>query len=95
MRDILEAADHISSRLTSLDLGSLATDEDAEAAPKLSAALWARHAEVPWKRAIALRNRVTHDYFGLDWTILRKTGSEDIPALRRQIAAILKSDFSQ
>jgi uncharacterized protein with HEPN domain len=48
-----------------------------------------------WKRAIALRNRVTHDYFGLDLTIIWKTVTEDLPALLRQIAGILGDEFER
>ena len=66
-----------------------------EAAAKLTDDLRTRHPEVPWKKAIALRNRVTHDYFGIDWPIIWKTITEDIPALRRQIAEILSAEFPE
>jgi len=66
-----------------------------EAASKLSEDLRSRHPEVPWKQAIGLRHRVTDGYFGLDWTIIWKTVTEDLPVLRRQIAEVLRVEFPQ
>ncbi|MEK7406697.1 MAG: DUF86 domain-containing protein [Acidobacteriota bacterium] len=103
--DILEAADRIASRIAGRDFASVGAEEDlqdvilrrltviGEAASQLSDDLRSRHPAVPWKRAIGLRHRVTHGYFGLDWTIIWKTISEDLPALRRQIAAVLGAEF--
>lgn len=103
--DILEAADRIAARIAARDLASLTADEDlqdvvlrrltvmGEAASKLSEDLRSRHPKIPWKQAIGLRHRVTHGYFGLDWTIIWKTITEDLPALRRQIADILGAEF--
>ena len=28
------------------------------------------HADVPWPQIAGLRNRIVHDYFGLDWEII-------------------------
>jgi uncharacterized protein with HEPN domain len=105
LRDILEAADRISTRLAGVDFSSLAGDEDAqdvilrrltvigEAAARLSGELRTRYPGIPWKKAIALRNRLTHAYFGVDWSIVWKTVQEDIPMLRRQIVEILRAEF--
>ena len=105
LRDILEAAERIASRIAGGNFASLAADEDVqdvilrrltvigEAAAKLTGDLRARHPEVPWKKAIALRNRVTHEYFGIDWPIIWKTITDDIPALHDQIAEILRAEF--
>ena len=103
--DILGAADRIAARIAARDLASLTADEDlqdvvlrrltiiGEAAWQLSEDLRSRHPAVPWKQAIGLRHRVTHGYFGLDWKIIWKTVTEDLPLLRRQIAEILRAEF--
>ena len=105
--DILEAADRIGARVAARDLASVTADEDlqdvvlrrltviGEAASKLSEDLRSRHPGVPWKQAIGLRHRVTHGYFGLDWTIIWKTVTEDLPVLRRQIAEVPRVEFPQ
>ncbi|MBM3747275.1 MAG: DUF86 domain-containing protein [Acidobacteria bacterium] len=103
--DILEAADRIAARIAGRDLASVTADEDlqdvilrrltiiGEAACQLSEDLRSRHSEIPWKQAIGLRHRVTPGYFGLDWTIIWKTVTEDLPALRWQIAEVLRVEF--
>jgi uncharacterized protein with HEPN domain len=105
LRDILESADRIIARVAGRNLASISEDEDAqdiilrrltvigEAMNKVPEDFRARYPEVPWRRAISLRNRVTHDYFGIDWTVLWKTVTEDIPMLRRQVAAIIEREF--
>ena len=66
-----------------------------EAVNRLPPELWQNHPEVSWKRVVALRNRVAHEYFGLDWQLLWGTAVEDIPLLRRQVASILESEFGE
>lgn len=41
-----------------------------EAISRLSAELRERHPEVPWRQIIAVRRRIVHAYFDLDWQIL-------------------------
>src|SRR6266699_5449543 len=41
-----------------------------EAITRLSVELRERHPEVPWRQIIAVRHRIVHAYFDLDWQIL-------------------------
>jgi uncharacterized protein with HEPN domain len=41
------------------------------------------------------RNRVVHEYFGVDWVLLWKTVTEDVPRLRDQVRAILDAEFPE
>jgi uncharacterized protein with HEPN domain len=66
-----------------------------EAANRLSSELRSGHPEIPWADIISQRNRVVHDYFGLDWTLLWKTVVEDVPRLRDQVSRILATEFSE
>jgi uncharacterized protein with HEPN domain len=96
--DIIEEADEIARICHGLDLDSLILDRVrqaavlhhrmviGEAANRLSPDLRNRNPEIPWPDIISQRNRVVHDYFGLDWTLLWKTVVEDVPLLRRQVA---------
>jgi uncharacterized protein with HEPN domain len=43
-----------------------------------------QHLEVPWKLIAGLRNRIVHDYFGLDLEIIWEVVSHDIPKLKIQ-----------
>jgi len=64
-----------------------------EAAARLSSALRDHHPEVPWPRVIGMRNVLVHGYFAIDleevWVTERR-----VPALRRQIEAILRGEPS-
>ena len=49
----------------------------------------------PWRQIIAVRNRIVHAYFDLDWQILWITANVDVPELQAQIVEILTMEFSQ
>ena len=44
---------------------------------------------------IAVRHRIVHAYFDLDWQILWDAATDDIPKLRRQLLSILATEFSE
>jgi uncharacterized protein with HEPN domain len=50
-----------------------------EAISRLSVELRARYPDVPWRQIIAVRHRIVHAYFDLDWQILWDAAVEDIP----------------
>jgi uncharacterized protein with HEPN domain len=64
-----------------------------EAIGRLSAELRDRHPEVSWRQIIAVRHRIVHAYCDLDWQILWESAHGHIPELRRQVLAILTSEF--
>ena len=66
-----------------------------EAISRLSVELRERHPEVPWRQIIAVRHRIVHAYFDLDWQILWDAAIGDIPELRRQVVGILTSEFPE
>ena len=64
-----------------------------EAINRLSPDLKARNAGVPWHLIVAVRHRIVHAYFDLDWEILWNAAKDDIPQLREQVSRILESEF--
>ena len=66
-----------------------------EAIHRLSTEIRTRHPEVPWQQIVAVRHRIVHAYFDLDWQILWNTAMDDIPQLREQVSRILESEFSE
>ena len=66
-----------------------------EAISRLSVDLRERHPHVPWRQIIAVRHRIVHAYFDLDWQILWDAATIDIPELRRQVREILTTEFSE
>jgi uncharacterized protein with HEPN domain len=63
-----------------------------ESVKGLSTPFRQRHANVPWKAMTGMRDIVNHKYYGIDLEIVWTTIERDIPALRRDIEAILSND---
>jgi len=66
-----------------------------EAGKNLPAKLRKNYKQMPWKELIGMRNKVTHEYFGVDNAILWKTIQEDIPKLKKEINRIRKDSKLQ
>jgi Uncharacterized conserved protein len=107
LKDILSACRKIEAIVGATSEGSFLQDEVlpaavlhhltviGEAINRLSVELRERHPEVPWRQIIAVRHRIVHAYFDLDWQILWDAATDDIPELRRQILDILAAEFSE
>jgi uncharacterized protein with HEPN domain len=63
-----------------------------ESASKLSPEIAQLYPECPWKDVHRMRNRVAHDYPGLDVTIVFNTIKDDIPVLEHSLYEIVKSE---
>ncbi len=64
-----------------------------EAAAHLPTDLRSQHPEILWSSVIGLRNIAIHEYFSINWEIIWVTATQDVPALRRQVAAILARGY--
>ena len=64
-----------------------------EATGKIPMDIRRRYPDVPWDEIIAMRNRLIHEYFGVDLDIVWQTIQEDLMPLETSIKAIL-SDYS-
>ncbi len=47
------------------------------------------HPGIPWKEMYYLRNRVSHEYFGIDYEIIWDVAINHIPSNKKEIEAIL------
>ena len=95
--DMLAAIRKIERYTEGLDQGQFQQDEktvDAvvrnleivgEATRQLPADFVTRFPKVPWRQMAGLRNRVVHDYFGLDLEIIWQIVRYDLPSLRVQL----------
>jgi uncharacterized protein with HEPN domain len=45
--------------------------------------------EIPWSDIRGMRNRITHEYFGVDVEVLWQTVIEDLPQLQSMLRALL------
>ena len=62
-----------------------------EAARKTTDDFRKKTPQIPWERIFGMRNRLIHDYMGVQLPILWQTVQEDIPELQTIIEGILES----
>jgi len=60
-----------------------------EAAGRIPEEYKVKHPEIEWDRIRGFRNRIVHDYFGIDYQIVWIIIENNIPALRDLIGKII------
>ena len=61
-----------------------------EAAKNLSEELKAKYPQVPWKEIAGMRDKLIHQYFGVNLELVWETIKADIPKFKNQIIRVLK-----
>lgn len=102
LQDILESAHKIIEYTQNLTFEQFVNDSktiDAvirnfeiigEAARRLPKEYKDEHLEINWLRIKGFRNRIVHDYFGVDYKIVWKIIETDVPQLIESIGKLLK-----
>ena len=65
-----------------------------EATKNIPASVKNRYPQIPWKKMAGMRDKVIHEYFGVDLKRVWSTVKKDIPELKPSFEKIL-SDFKQ
>lgn len=101
LEDMLLSIEKITSYIGAMDKDSFLKDArtvDAvvrnleiigEAASRIPEDFKTLHPQIPWRRAIGLRNRVIHEYFGVDLEIVWSVVTQDLPPLRAIVRQIV------
>lgn len=63
-----------------------------EASNKIDQSLKDRYTFVAWREMSGIRNRIIHNYFGIDYDIVWDTVITDIPQLKEGIVSILEQE---
>lgn len=106
LEDIVLAMDRIQEYITGLDFQSFKWDYktvDAvirnfeiigEASKNLSETIKDKYTNVPWEEMYRLRNRISHEYFGIDYEIIWDIISRHLPKNHKDIKVILDNERS-
>ena len=61
-----------------------------EAAKKIPNSMRAEYSEIPWKRMAGMRDKLMHEYFGIDLEIVWEVIQREIPPLKPFIQKVLE-----
>jgi len=56
-----------------------------EAAKNVSVETKSKHPDIPWKQMSGLRDKLIHDYFGVDLDAVWETVKRDLPVLKEKL----------
>lgn len=60
-----------------------------EATKNLSLEMRERAPEIPWKNMAGMRDKLIHQYFGVDIASVWETAKEDLPSIRQRLEPLL------
>ncbi|MDG6257406.1 MAG: DUF86 domain-containing protein [Methanomicrobiaceae archaeon] len=66
-----------------------------EASKQISPAFKNEHPQIPWKEAAGMRDKIMHHYFGVDYEAVFETVQHDLPGLKKEISALVKSSETE
>lgn len=101
LRHILLEVDYLLDASKDLSFESFSSDETlrrafvrsleviGEAAKKVPSDFRAAHPDIEWRAMAGMRDRLIHDYFGIDYEIVWDVVCHRIPALQRQVSSLL------
>jgi len=62
-----------------------------EATKQIPKSVRDKNRSIPWKKMAGMRDKVIHEYFGVDYETVWKTAKKQIPKLKNKIANLLLS----
>ena len=103
-KDILDALEKINNFTAGQDFEGFAQDEKTtfaviraleiigEAARKIPKSIRSRYPDIPWQDMAGMRDKLIHDYFGVDLRVVWKTLQIDLPPLKAILHRIIQEE---
>lgn len=101
-QDILEVSEKACSFIIGISFAQFKTDDKTlfaciraleiigEAANKIPKEVQNKYPDIPWKEVVGMRNKLIHDYMGVNKEVVWKTIQEDLPELEKQIKKVIE-----
>lgn len=101
IRHILDEIDYILTQISDTDFDSFLKDATlkrafvrsleiiGEASKRLPEDIKAMQPDVEWRKVTGMRDKLIHDYFGVDYTIVWDVATTKLSDLREKLQAIL------
>ena len=107
LRHILDEVEYLTTQVNSTDLDQFLFDDTAqrafsrsieiigEATKKVPSDLKQHYPDVEWRAMAAMRDKIIHHYFGVDYDIVWDVAKNKAPVLKSQIENILKLESNK
>ena len=101
LNDILSAAEKAIEFVAGMSPDDLAADDRTEfavikaleivgeAARRVPDSFRDSHSQIPWREMAAMRDKLVHDYFGVDLEVVWRTIHEDLPPLVAALRSLI------
>ncbi len=102
VQDILDSINDIGNFIDGVDFEEFIRDKKTiysviraieiigEATKNVPEQIRKKYPDVPWKKMAGIRDRLIHEYFGVDLEILWSTAKKDVPQLKIPVSKVLE-----
>lgn len=66
-----------------------------EASKNLAREIKERHTKIPWDEMYRLRNRISHEYFGIDYEIIWDIATQYLPTNQKDVLVVLNFELTK
>jgi len=103
IRHILDEIDYILTKIPNTDFDSFVKNATlkrafvrsieiiGEASKKLTEDVKSKQPDIEWRKVAGMRDRLIHDYFGVDYTIVWDVATTKLPDLREKLQSLLET----
>ncbi|MHC4744346.1 MAG: HepT-like ribonuclease domain-containing protein [Planctomycetota bacterium] len=104
LRHILDEIEYIEGAVCNIDEKRFSSDETlkrsfvrsieiiGEAVKKMPSDFKNRHQSIEWKRIAGMRDKLIHDYFGVDYHLVWDVAINKLPELKQNVQQIISAE---